>query len=66
MISPEAAGAGFAVAVVPAEQFRGQETSSFAAGRILTIVCRVVFSFYGCQHQVPCFRGIVVQYHVYR
>lgn len=31
MISPEAAGAGFAAAVALAEQFRGQETSSFAA-----------------------------------
>lgn len=31
MISPEAAGAGFAAAVALAEQFRGQETSSFTA-----------------------------------
>lgn len=31
MISPEAAGVGFAAAVALAEQFRGQETSSFAA-----------------------------------
>jgi len=31
MTSPEAAGAGFAAAVALAEQFRGQETSSFAA-----------------------------------
>ena len=31
MISPEAAGAGFAAAIALAEQFRGQETSSFAA-----------------------------------
>lgn len=33
VISPEAAGAGFAAAVVLASQFRGQETNSFAALR---------------------------------